>query len=87
MACDQVSNFLLHGNIINSINFPPIRLGRTTPFRLVIINRNEPGMIGKIADEIASAEINIADMTNKSRDEIAINLIDIDEEPSQNLIR
>jgi D-3-phosphoglycerate dehydrogenase len=86
MACDQVSNFLLHGTIVNSINFPPIRLGRTTPFRLVIINRNEPGMIGKIADEIASAEINIADMTNKSRDEIAINLIDIDEEPSQNLI-
>ena len=86
MACDQVTNFLLHGTIVNSINFPPIRLGRTTPFRLVIINRNEPGMIGKIADEIASAEINIADMTNKSRDEIAINLIDIDEEPSQNLI-
>ena len=86
MACDQVSNFLLHGTIVNSINFPPIRLGRTTPFRLVIINRNEPGMIGKIADEIASAKINIADMTNKSRDEIAINLIDIDEEPSQNLI-
>ena len=86
MACDQVSNFLLHGTIVNSINFPPIRLGRTTPFRLVIINRNEPGMIGKIADEIASAAINIADMTNKSRDEIAINLIDIDDEPSQNLI-
>ena len=86
MACDQVSNFLLHGTIVNSINFPPIRLGRTTPFRLVIINRNEPGMIGKIADEIAAAEINIADMTNKSRDEIAINLIDIDDEPSQNLI-
>ena len=43
-------------------------------------------MIGKIADEIAAAKINIADMTNKSRDEIAINLIDIDDEPSQNLI-
>ena len=86
MACDQVSNFLLHGTIVNSINFPPIRLGRTTPFRLVVINRNEPGMIGKIADEIASAAINIADMTNKSRDEIAINLIDIDDEPPQNLI-
>ena len=86
MACDQVSNFLLHGTIVNSINFPPIRLGRTTPFRLVVINRNEPGMIGKIADEIASSAINIADMTNKSRDEIAINLIDIDDEPPQNLI-
>ena len=86
MACDQVSNFLIHGTIVNSINFPPIRLGRTTPYRLVIINRNEPGMIGKIADEIAGANINIADMTNKSRDEIAINLIDVDEEPSGNLL-
>jgi|TARA_B100000768_G_scaffold147594_1_gene141189 D-3-phosphoglycerate dehydrogenase len=86
MACDQVSNFLMHGTIVNSINFPPIRLGRTTPYRLVIINRNEPGMIGKIADEIAGANINIADMTNKSRDEIAINLIDVDEEPSENLL-
>jgi D-3-phosphoglycerate dehydrogenase len=43
-------------------------------------------MIGKIADEIAAANINIADMTNKSRDEIAINLIDINDKPSQNLI-
>ncbi len=86
MACDQVSNFLMHGTIVNSINFPSIRLGRTTPYRLVIINRNEPGMIGKIADEIAGANINIADMTNKSRDEVAINLIDVDEEPSDNLL-
>jgi D-3-phosphoglycerate dehydrogenase len=86
MACEQVCNFLLHGNIVNSTNFPPIKLGRSTPFRLVIINKNEPGMIGKIADEIAAANINIADMTNKSRDEIAINLIDINDKPSQNLI-
>jgi len=86
MACDQVSNFLLHGNIINSINFPPIRLGRTTPYRLIIINRNEPGMIGKIADAIAASNINIADMTNKSRNEIAINLIDIEQEPTENLL-
>ena len=86
MACEQVSNFLLNGNIINSVNFPPIKLGRTTPYRLIIINKNEPGMIGRIADQIASENINIPDMTNKSRDEIAINLIDIDEEPSKQLL-
>ena len=86
MACEQVSNFLLNGNIINSVNFPPIRLGRATPYRLIIINKNEPGMIGRIADQIASEKINIPDMTNKSRDEIAINLIDIEQKPSKKLL-
>ena len=86
MACEQVSNFLLNGNIINSVNFPPIKLGRTTPYRLIIINKNEPGMIGRIADQIASENINIPDMTNKSRDEIAINLIDIEQKPSKKLL-
>ena len=86
MACEQVSNFLKNGTIVNSVNFPSIRLGRTTNFRLIIINKNEPGMIGKIADQIASSNLNITDMTNKSRDEIAINLIDLDENPSAEII-
>ena len=86
MACEQVSNFLKNGTIVNSVNFPSIRLGRTTNFRLIIINKNEPGMIGKIADQIASSNLNITDMTNKSRDEIAINLIDLDENPSAKII-
>jgi D-3-phosphoglycerate dehydrogenase len=86
MACEQVSNFLKNGTIVNSVNFPSIRLGRTTNFRLIIINKNEPGMIGKIADQIASSNLNITDMTNKSRDEVAINLIDLDENPSAEII-
>ena len=86
MACEQVSNFLKNGTIVNSVNFPSIRLGRTTNFRLIIINKNEPGMIGKIADQIASSNLNITDMTNKSRDQIAINLIDLDENPSTEII-
>ena len=86
MACEQVSNFLKNGTIVNSVNFPSIRLSRTTNFRLIIINKNEPGMIGKIADQIASSNLNITDMTNKSRDEIAINLIDLDENPSAKII-
>ena len=87
MACEQVSDFLKNGTVVNSVNFPSIRLGRTTNFRLVIINKNEPGMIGKIADQIASSNLNITDMTNKSRDEIAINLIDLDENPSAEIIK
>ena len=86
MAADQVSNFLNNGIIINSVNFPSIRLGRTAKYRLVIVNKNEPGMIGKITDEIGFKNINIADMTHKSRDSIGINLIDLENEPSEELI-
>ena len=55
--------------------------------RLVIINKNEPGMISKITDSIASLDLNFADMTNKSRNEIAINLIDLEHEASDELIK
>jgi D-3-phosphoglycerate dehydrogenase len=79
-------NFLQDGTIFNSVNFPRISLSRSTNHRLVIINHNEPGMISKIADSIASSNINIAEMTNKSRDEIAINLIDLESQASAQLI-
>ena len=86
MAAEQISNFLNNGIIVNSVNFPAIKLGRKAKYRLVIINKNEPGMIGKITDEIGYKNINIADMTHKSRDSIGINLIDLEELPSEDLI-
>ena len=49
---------------------------------MVVINKNEPGLIGKIADCLASHQLNISDMVNKSRDGIAINLIDLDTKPN-----
>ena len=86
MAANQMVNYLQDGTILNSVNFPRISLSRGTNHRLVIINHNEPGMISKIADSIAACNINIAEMTNKSRDEIAINLIDLECEASDKLI-
>ena len=86
MAAEQISNFLNNGIIVNSVNFPAIKLGRKAEYRLVIINKNEPGMIGKITDEIGYKNINIADMTHKTRDSIGINLIDLEELPSEDLI-
>lgn len=86
MAAEQISNFLNNGIIVNSVNFPAIKLGRKAEYRMVIINKNEPGMIGKITDEIGYKNINIADMTHKSRDSIGINLIDLEELPSEDLI-
>ena len=87
MAANQMVNYLKHGTIVNSVNFPRISLSRGTNHRLVIINHNEPGMISKITDSIAACDINIAEMTNKSRDRIAINLIDLECEASTELIQ
>ncbi|MDB2611599.1 3-phosphoglycerate dehydrogenase family protein [Gammaproteobacteria bacterium] len=86
MAANQMVNYLQDGTILNSVNFPRISLSRGTNHRLVIINHNEPGMISKIADSIAAFDINIAEMTNKSRDEIAVNLIDLESQASKQLI-
>ncbi len=86
MAAEQANNFLSNGEIMNSVNFPRVRLGRTTKNRLVIVHKDEPGMIGSITGEVASENINISDMINKSRNEIAITLIDIEVEPSRKLL-
>ena len=86
MAANQIANFLQRGVIINSVNFPNVSLERSTPHRLVIITKNEPGMISKITDSIASLDLNIAEMSNKSRDGIAVNLIDLEHEASDELV-
>ena len=87
MAAEQVNDFIKDGIITNSVNFPRVRLGRTTKYRLVIIHKDEPGMIGNIASEIAQKKLNITDMINKSRNDIAITLIDLEENPEDELLK
>ena len=87
MAAEQVNDFIKDGIITNSVNFPRVRLGRTTKYRLVIIHKDEPGMIGNIASEIAQKKLNITDMINKSRNYIAITLIDLEENPEDELLK
>ena len=86
MAANQIKDYLLNGNIINSVNFPSIILDRSTGYRLIVINKNEPGMISKIADQIAEEKFNIEDMSNKSREDLAINLIDLNKPISESLL-
>jgi D-3-phosphoglycerate dehydrogenase len=79
MAAEQLRDFLENGNIRNSVNFPEAvmpRLPGTT--RLVIANSNVPNMVGQISTSLASANMNIADLLNKSRGEYAYTLIDCD---------
>ena len=86
MASEQAIKFLKDGEIINSVNFPKIKLGRTSKYRMVIIHKDEPGVLGSITSEIALKKLNIPDMINKSRGEIAITIIDLDSKPSNKTI-
>ena len=80
MAVDQLKDFLVNGNIKNSVNFPNVSLPRSTEKRITITNKNVPAMIGKIATKIGNLGLNIADMSNVSRGDIAYNIIDIEDQ-------
>ena len=86
MAADQLRDFLERGNVSNSVNFPSLALDRSGGVRLAITNRNIPGMLGQLLSLLANANINIIDLLNKSRDDIAYNLIDVASEPGDTLL-
>jgi D-3-phosphoglycerate dehydrogenase len=77
MAADQLIDFLDNGNIRNSVNFPTVTLERTEGVRLAVANRNVPGMLGQILSVLANRNINVIDMINRSRGDVAYNLIDV----------
>ncbi len=86
MAADQLMDFLENGNIRNSVNFPSVSLdrapGAARGTRLAISNKNVPKMLGQILSILANQNLNVVDMINKSRNEIAYNLIDVESRPS-----
>ena len=86
MVADQVIDFLANGNIKNSVNFPAVNLERSqTGCRIAIVNRNVPRLLGSVLSILADRNINVIDMINKSRDELAYNLIDIEASPEEEL--
>jgi D-3-phosphoglycerate dehydrogenase len=88
MAVDQLRDFLENGNIRNSVNFPNLALERSAGTgRIAIINQNVPGMLGQILSILADRDINVIDMLNKSRGDVAYNLIDIEGTPSEDTIK
>ena len=78
MVVEQVREYLEHGNITNTVNFPALVMPRESSFRLAIANSNVPNMLGQISTTLAEAGINIHNMTNKSRGEMAYTLVDTD---------
>ncbi|BAU48627.1 3-phosphoglycerate dehydrogenase [Sulfurifustis variabilis] len=78
MVADQVRDFLENGNIRNSVNFPEVVLPRGTDYRMVVANANVPNMLGQISEAFGLAGMNIHDMVNMSRGELAYTVVDLD---------
>ncbi len=78
MVVDQVRDYLEHGNIRNAVNFPEMVMAREAPYRVAIANANVPNMLGQISTTMAQAKLNIHNMFNKSRGEMAYTLVDVD---------
>ncbi len=78
MVVDQLREYLEHGNIQNAVNFPDVSMSRESPFRVGIANSNVPNMLGQISTAMADAGLNIHNMVNKSKGEMAYTLVDVD---------
>jgi len=81
MVAGQVREYLENGNVRNSVNFPELVMPRGEGFRVAIVNENVPNMLGQISTCMADSGLNIHDMLNKSRGELAYTLVDVDSEP------
>ena len=78
MVVDQVREYLENGVIANAVNFPNVEMSRESPYRVAIANANVPNMLGQISTAMAHAGLNIHNMVNKSRGEMAYTLVDVD---------
>ena len=78
MVVDQLRDFLEHGNVAHSVNFPEVSMHRESRWRVAIANANVPNMLGQISTTMAKAGLNIHNMVNKSRGEVAYTLVDVD---------
>jgi D-3-phosphoglycerate dehydrogenase len=79
-------DFLQHGNISNSVNFPSTRMARDGAFRITFCNDNVPRVLGSVLSVLADHDINVLDMVNMSRGDIAYNIIDVETQPGPDIL-
>ena len=87
MVVNQVRDYLENGNMVNAVNFPDVVMGRESPYRVGIANANVPNMLGQISTAMAKAGLNIHNMLNKSRGEMAYTLVDVDSSVPDSVIQ
>jgi D-3-phosphoglycerate dehydrogenase len=85
MAADQMREYLERGNIRNSVNFPAAEMAPTGKARITVANKNVPNMVGQITAVLAKHKLNIEDMLNKNKGEVAYNIIDVAGDVAQEL--
>jgi len=78
MVVDQLRAYLEHGVVANAVNFPAVSMARESAHRVAIANANVPNMLGQISTAMAAAGLNIHNMVNKSRGDMAYTLVDVD---------
>jgi len=86
MAADQLMDYLENGNITNSVNFPAVTMARAGSARITFSNENVSGVLGQVLSVLAEQRVNVLDMMNKSRGNLAYNIIDIETPPAEGLI-
>ncbi|SER54075.1 D-3-phosphoglycerate dehydrogenase [Nitrosomonas sp. Nm51] len=86
MVVNQLVDFLQNGNITNTVNFPNTTMERESSYRIAVANENVPNIVGQISTDLAKAGLNIHNMVNKSRGEIAYTLVDVDSPVPQQVI-
>ena len=87
MVAEQVRDYLENGNVVNSVNFPSVKMERTEGFRIGVVNSNVPNMVGQISTAMANAGLNIIDMLNKSRGDLAYTLIDVNQACAEDVVK
>ena len=86
MAANQLIAFLEDGSIRNSVNFPSTHMARNGGYRLTFSNENVPKVLGNVLTILADSNNNVIDLVNKSRDNIAYNIIDVEDKPSAAIV-
>lgn len=86
MAAKQLIDYIENGNVVNSVNYPSCAMPRTTAFRLVILHKNTHNILAQITGTVGNEGINISNLTNQSKGDYAVTILDIDNEVSDKAI-
>ncbi|MBW8307142.1 MAG: phosphoglycerate dehydrogenase [Thiobacillus sp.] len=87
MVAEQLADYLENGNILNSVNFPNVSMARESAYRIAVANANVPNMVGQISSLLAAAGLNIHNMVNKSKGDMAYTLVDVDSAATDNVMQ
>ncbi|MFK5892741.1 MAG: phosphoglycerate dehydrogenase [Pseudomonadota bacterium] len=87
IVAENIKDYLENGNIKLSVNFPEVNMPRTTGTRITIANSNQPNIIGQISTDLANAGLNIIDMVNKSKGDLAYTIVDVNSDVSDDVVK